>query len=166
MDEWLRDQGQHVASMVSQKCPLTRVGCGSIGVRKVLARLVGGRGRKFALIVVEQGSQPRDGLRTEERRPPYMKYKRQFLGTLLSLALMATMTGLGALRAPVARAARGVDVFVGYADTVRANPLQLPTPWEGSPSVMYQGCSPSTGPSACSVDPGAGRFVNNTCPPV
>jgi Bacterial Ig-like domain (group 1) len=95
-----------------------------------------------------------------------MGYKKRFFGALLSLGLMATMTGLGVLAPQAARASGGVEVFVGYADTLRANPAHFPTPWEGSPGVVYQGCSPSTGPSACSFDAGAVRFVNNTGAPV
>lgn len=56
-----------------------------------------------------------------------------------------------------------VQVFVGYADTARANPANFPTPWEGSPGVIYEGCSPSSG---CVFDSGAARVVNNTGSPV
>jgi hypothetical protein len=62
-----------------------------------------------------------------------------------------------------AEASGGVQVFVGYADNVRANPANFPTPWEGSPGVIYEGCSPS---SSCAFDSGAVRIVNNTASPV
>jgi hypothetical protein len=50
-----------------------------------------------------------------------------------------------------------VQVSVGYADTLRANPTNFPTPWSGSPNVVFAGCTVN-----CSFDAGAARFVNNT----
>lgn len=41
-------------------------------------------------------------------------------------------------------ASGGVQVFVGYADSLRPNIVNFPTPWEGSPGVIYEGCSPSS----------------------
>jgi hypothetical protein len=53
----------------------------------------------------------------------------------------------------------GVAVFVGYADSVRANAVNFPTPWYGSPATTFEGCAP---PSACSYDAGSVRVVNNS----
>ncbi|MFD0632608.1 hypothetical protein ACFQ9X_14375 [Catenulispora yoronensis] len=46
---------------------------------------------------------------------------------------------------------------LGYADDLRANPAHFPTPWNGSPGVIFDGCTGS-----CSFDGGAIRFINNT----
>jgi hypothetical protein len=96
----------------------------------------------------------------------YMRHKRRLLAALPAVALMATITAVGATAPQAARASGGVEVLVGYADTLRANPVNFPTPWEGSPNVIYQGCSPSTGPGKCDFDAGAVMFVNNTTMPV
>jgi hypothetical protein len=62
--------------------------------------------------------------------------------------------------AGAASAASGsVNVFVGYADTLRAPSSQFPTPWDGSPGVTFLGCSPS---ASCVFDGGAVRVSNNT----
>jgi hypothetical protein len=50
-----------------------------------------------------------------------------------------------------------VQVFVGYADTLRANPGNFPTPWSGSPNVVFAGCTVN-----CTFDAGAVRLVNNS----
>lgn len=83
-------------------------------------------------------------------------------GARLCLALGAAgalAAGVMSFTAQAAQASGGVQVFVGYADNVRANPANFPTPWEGSPGVIYEGCSPS---SSCALDSGAVRVVNNT----
>jgi len=74
---------------------------------------------------------------------------------LLTAAL--AVTGVVALPAAPASAASDVQVFVGYADNLRANPANFPTPWDGSPSVAFAGCHPN-----CTFDAGAVRLVNNT----
>ncbi len=76
---------------------------------------------------------------------------------LPAAALAAALAGITHLA--TARAAGTVDVFVGYADSLRASPTNFPTPWAGSPSVTFEGCQP---PSACTYDAGAVRVVNNT----
>ena len=75
---------------------------------------------------------------------------------VLTTVAMAT-SGIVAATAAPASAATSVDVYVGYADTLRANPANFPTPWAGSPGVVYSGCTGS-----CSFDGGAVRIVNNT----
>jgi hypothetical protein len=57
-----------------------------------------------------------------------------------------------------ASAATSVDVFVGYADTLRADAANFPTPWNGAPGVTFRGCKGS----ACKFDASAVRIVNNT----
>ncbi len=62
--------------------------------------------------------------------------------------------------APAARSkasAPPYQVNVGYADTLRANPANFPTPWEGDPNVVYEGCS-----GGCSFDSSAIELVNTS----
>jgi hypothetical protein len=56
----------------------------------------------------------------------------------------------------------GVSVFLGYADNLRANPRDFPSPWNGAPNVTFQGCQPTS----CVFDASAVRVVNNTTQPV
>ncbi|NUR64113.1 MAG: Ig-like domain repeat protein [Catenulispora sp.] len=81
-----------------------------------------------------------------------MRRALAFLGMLV-LTLSAVALG----PASKARAAANVAVELGYADDLRANPAHFPTPWNGSPGVVFEGCTGS-----CSFDGGAIRFVNNT----
>src|SRR5216117_3129692 len=62
---------------------------------------------------------------------------------------------LGLLTSPVQAA--DYSVMVGYADRERADPANFPTPWAGSPGVLFQGCS-----RCQELDAGAIRIVNNT----
>jgi Big-like domain-containing protein len=78
-----------------------------------------------------------------------------FLGMLALAVSGAVWAG------PAAHASGGVDVFVGYADNLRANPGNFPTPWDGSPGVTFEGCTGS-----CTFDAGAVRIVNNSASPV
>jgi hypothetical protein len=55
-------------------------------------------------------------------------------------------------------ATSGVSVFVGYADNLRANPRNFPSPWNGAPNVTFQGCQAKS----CVFDAGAIRLLNNT----
>jgi len=75
-----------------------------------------------------------------------------FFGMLL--LAFATVVAAPASRA---HAAANVTVQLGYADNLRANPTNFPTPWAGAPSVVYSGC-----PGACTFDAGAVRVVNTT----
>jgi hypothetical protein len=79
----------------------------------------------------------------------------RWLAVLVTGAL--AFTGVVAVAAAPASAASGVQVYVGYADTLRANPTNFPTPWDGSPGVTFDGCAGS-----CSFDGGAVRIVNGT----
>jgi len=74
---------------------------------------------------------------------------------------MLALTFAAVVVAPASRAhaAANVAVQVGYADNLRANPNNFPTPWEGAPNVTYGGCSV---PGGCTFDAGALRVINNT----
>jgi hypothetical protein len=80
---------------------------------------------------------------------------------LVAIMGIAATLGVGALTtvaaSPVA-ASTGVDVFAGYADNLRANAANFPTPWAGDSTVIYDGCNPAS----CTYDGGAVRIVNNT----
>ena len=55
------------------------------------------------------------------------------------------------------------SVFVGYADDLRASPMNFPTPWVGAPGVTFLGCSPTAN---CTYDTSAVRIVNNSAAPI
>jgi len=83
---------------------------------------------------------------------------------------LAIVAALGALvlgsaisnAAPVA-ASTGIEVYVGYADSLRADAINFPTPWVGSPNTIFDGCAPVT---SCVYDAGAVRIVNNSSGPI
>src|SRR3989442_4181435 len=83
-----------------------------------------------------------------------------------NVSRLTLVTGLGILSLvtavstalPAAAAQPGIQVFVGYADILRADATTFPTPWDGSPQTTFEGCAPS----ACTYDAGAVRVVNNT----
>src|SRR5215469_4927812 len=82
---------------------------------------------------------------------PFLKsfFKSRLVLTLFTLILLATTLAAslaGITHVTTAKAAGSVDVFVGYADSLRANPTNFPTPWAGSPGITFEGCQP---PSAC-----------------
>ncbi|HJP79408.1 MAG TPA: choice-of-anchor P family protein [Pseudonocardiaceae bacterium] len=88
------------------------------------------------------------------------------LGARVLMLLGTTLLVLlGSLLIPANTAAADppseVQAFVGYADTLRANPTNFPTPWSGSSNVVFAGCTVN-----CSFDAGAVRLVNNTPLPV
>ena len=79
---------------------------------------------------------------------------------------LVTVFGLGSLLvaaafigAVPAAASSGIRVYVGYADSLRAQATNFPTPWAGSPQTVFEGCTPVT---TCVYDSGAVRIVNNT----
>ena len=82
----------------------------------------------------------------------------RWLAVLVTAAL--AFTGVVAVTAAPASAASSVDVYVGYADNLRANPVNFPTPWAGTSGVTFAGCTPN-----CTFDAGAVRIVNNTTIP-
>ncbi len=78
------------------------------------------------------------------------------------LCRMALLTGaaLVALGATASVASAQLHVYVGYADTLRANPTHFPTPWAPVVRVYGNTCVKKT------CDNGAVRFVNNDKTPV
>lgn len=80
---------------------------------------------------------------------------------LLSTLLPAFSANANTTTTKPATNPSAVQVFVGYADTLRANPVNFPTPWSGSPNVVFAGCTTN-----CTFDAGAVRLVNNTPLPV
>ena len=88
--------------------------------------------------------------------------RRSGLSRLISLAgLGFVVVASGVATAIPVAAASGIGVFVGYADSVRANPTNFPTPWAGSPNTIFIGCT-----GACTFDAGAVQIVNNSGAPV
>jgi hypothetical protein len=77
------------------------------------------------------------------------------------IGISALLMGAAVWSPGAAHAAGGVQVFVGYADDARANAVNFPTPWDGSPGVTFSGCT-----GTCSFDAGAVRIVNNSASPV
>ena len=87
-------------------------------------------------------------------------------GGVPKVALVATL-GILSLVTAVSNvtsvsASTGIGVFVGYADSLRADIGNFPTPWSGSPNVTFRGCLPGS----CEYDAGAVRIVNNSGGPV
>jgi hypothetical protein len=76
--------------------------------------------------------------------------------TRLGIAGIAVLL-FGMLGAGVAHAASSYSVFVGYADTLRANPAAFPTPFDTAPGVTNQGQ-----PSSVQLDSGAVRIQNTS----
>lgn len=76
----------------------------------------------------------------------------------LGIAALALGSATTSALVPVteAAAATGVNVFVGYADSLRGQPT-FPNPWDGSPNVTFDGCT-----GVCSFDSGAVRVSNDS----
>jgi len=89
--------------------------------------------------------------------------RRQHLGRASKLSVLSLLGILtvGAALANVipAAASSNIGVWVAYADSLRADPTNFPTPWVGSPQTIFEGCAPV---SACEYDGGAIRVVNNS----
>ena len=83
---------------------------------------------------------------------------RWLAAALVSIPMMAT-AGVAVSSGEATAAAPPLLIEVGYADNLRASVLKFPTPFYGSPGVVYEGCTP--GPS-CSFDSGAVRVVNTS----
>jgi hypothetical protein len=62
---------------------------------------------------------------------------------IVALSLVAVVPSLAPSSA---RAASGIQLSLGYADSERANAVNFPTPWAGSPGVIFEGCTPATSP--------------------
>jgi Bacterial Ig-like domain (group 1) len=86
--------------------------------------------------------------------------RKSGLSRLMWLVGLGFVVATSAVAIPLpASAATGIGVFVGYADSLRANATNFPTPWAGSPNTIFEGC-PST--AACSFDAGAVQVINNS----
>jgi len=85
-----------------------------------------------------------------------MALRRPALLGLLAIVLLVLID-----RAPALVDAQtqtpGIQVFVGYADNLRSRADNFPTPWNGAPNVIFEGCE-----STCSFDGGAVMVFNNT----
>ena len=79
------------------------------------------------------------------------------LATVVSLGILSIVAAF--LPTAPASAASGINVFVGYADSLRANAINFPTPWAGSPMTTFEGCLPV---ASCEYDGGGIRIANNT----
>jgi hypothetical protein len=91
----------------------------------------------------------------ESRRTDAVRKGRTAL--LAALGILSLITAVST--ATPAAASSNIGVFVGYADSARANAANFPTPWLGSPRTTFEGCAPV---AACVYDAGAIRVVNNS----
>ena len=81
-------------------------------------------------------------------------------GPHVAIAGMLAGLVLGSLATIMpASATTGIGVFVGYADSLHANPSNFPTPWAGSPNTTFEGCLPV---ASCAYDGGTIRITNDT----
>src|SRR2546428_11377960 len=73
------------------------------------------------------------------------------------LGLLTIATAIG--NATPAAASSGIRIYVGYADSLRANAVSFPTPWVGSPRTVFEGCNPA---ASCVSDAGAVQVYNGS----
>jgi hypothetical protein len=86
-------------------------------------------------------------------------HRRNAVSRLTLVAGLGILSLAAAVSSALPAAAQsGIQVFVGYADILRADATTFPTPWDGSPNTIFEGCAPTT----CQYDAGAVRVVNNT----
>src|SRR5438876_407308 len=93
---------------------------------------------------------------------PVANGHRRRAGTASKLTLVAVIGILvlgSVISAVPAAATSGIGVYVAYADSLRADPTNFPTPWAGSPRTVLQGRAPV---QACTHDGGAVQVLNNT----
>jgi hypothetical protein len=89
-------------------------------------------------------------------------FKKPLGVVALAIATMAVVHfALREAAAGADSAAPALDVFVGYADSDRANAATFPAPWAdaSNPTLIFEGCQPAP---ECSYDAGAVRLVNNS----
>jgi hypothetical protein len=84
-------------------------------------------------------------------------FTRARAALVASLGIIGLIAAVGT--ATPAAASSNIAVFVGYADSVRADATNFPTPWAGSPRSTFEGCLPV---ATCEYDGGAIRVVNNS----
>lgn len=77
----------------------------------------------------------------------------------ITIALFVSVVASAAIFTTPALAS-SIQVYVGYADSLRADATNFPTPWLGSPNTTFIGCVP-TPSSPCEYDGAAIRVVNN-----
>src|SRR2546422_6512313 len=93
------------------------------------------------------------------RLTPGARGRRRVSGLALSLLLLASLlAAAGVVASPPASAATTVNVFVAYADNLRASGF-FPTPWKDAPNTLFIGAGPS-------FDAGAIRLDNPTGVPL
>ena len=83
--------------------------------------------------------------------------------TLLSVIGLTALLAGSLIASTKPALANSIGVYVAYADSYRANAVNFPTPWAGSPNTVFEGCTPAT---TCTYDGGAIRVVNNGASPV
>jgi len=81
-------------------------------------------------------------------------FKKARTALVATLGILSLVTAVST--ATPAAAASNIGVFVGYADSARADPANFPTPWFGSPQTIFEGCAPV---AACVYDAGSIRVV-------
>ena len=92
--------------------------------------------------------------------------QRHHASKLAIYGLVSAVILAAAITTPITAAAQSnIGVYVAYADSLRANASNFPTPWLGSPQTTFEGCIPA--PSLpCEYDGAAIRVVNNSGSPV
>ena len=73
--------------------------------------------------------------------------------------LGASVLGAAVINPAPAAASSGIQIYVGYADSLRPSAVSFPTPWAGSPNTIFEGCEPI---SSCTYDAGAIQVYNGT----
>src|SRR5207245_2421532 len=106
--------------------------------------------------VALQGTLPSNGRGGAVEEPVRHRSGRSKLAAVASLGILTIATAIST--ALPAAATSGINVFVGYADFLRADPTTFPTPWYGSPQTTFEGCKPTD----CTYDAGAVRVSNNS----
>jgi len=92
-----------------------------------------------------------------EERVRLLPTRRSKLGLVAILGILSVATAVSA--AVPAAASNGIGVLVSYADSLRVESPNFPTPWAGSPGTIFYGCTPAT---TCVYDGAAVRVVNNS----
>jgi hypothetical protein len=82
------------------------------------------------------------------------------------LLVASSVVGAGALTVasgaiPAHAVPNPVNVYVGYADNLRASAANFPTPWQGDAGVTFDGCTINN-TDCTAYDAGAVRVVNTT----
>jgi hypothetical protein len=89
----------------------------------------------------------------------HLRFANRVSKQVTIVVLLATAIAAMLATSAPAVASSGISVFVGYADSLRADATSFPTPWQGAPRTTFEGCAPA---AACVYDAGAVRVVNNS----